>query len=134
MGNDSNLVQFRLVAAVALADGTLDDAERQVLLGLAGELGLNRDDADELLDELVAKKGEAEVKIPEDRGERQRLFKALVEVIGADGSVDDKELAFVRRIAPKFGLHEIEAEDMVLALASSRKKGKGSSQRLKPPQ
>ena len=48
------------------------------------------------------------------------MFKALVDLIAADGEIDADEQKLFTRVAPKFGLNELEAEDMLHAATRKR--------------
>ena len=105
---------FRFLAAAALVDGNLDKAEKLVLLKAAAEMDVSPEDANATL-KKVAEGGDVSGSIPEDPGARSKLFRSLVDIVAADGEVDDSEMAFFKRLAPHFKLHEIEVEDILRA-------------------
>ena len=105
---------FRIAAAAALVDGKVAPEERRVLLGLAGELGLSAEQATALLQE-VAHTGRAPLVVPEDREARLGLFRALVRIVAADGRVGQREMTFLHRVAPSFGVGVDRIDGMVSA-------------------
>ncbi|MGE0713787.1 MAG: hypothetical protein AB7N76_37290 [Planctomycetota bacterium] len=111
---------FRILAAAAMADGKLGDAERPVLFKAAGDLGVPAKEVEGILAEFSSGASKAEAVIPTVPAERARVFRALVDLIVADGEVDAQEQALFVRVAPKFGLHEIEAEDLLRAAKKKR--------------
>ena len=105
---------FRIAAAAALVDGKVAIEEKRALLALAGELGIEASDATALLKE-VAHTGRAPLIVPEDREARLGLFRALVRIVAADGRVGAREMAFLHRVAPSFGVGVDKIDAMVSA-------------------
>ncbi|HBP23411.1 MAG TPA: hypothetical protein DEA08_37240 [Planctomycetes bacterium] len=110
---------FRILAAAAMADGGLGDAERPVLLMAAKDLGVPESEVEGILAEFAGKQ-DFEAEIPKSPAERGKVFKALVDLIAADGEIDEDEQKLFTRVAPKFGLNELEAEDMLHAATRKR--------------
>lgn len=118
--------RFRVLAAAALMDGSIGSQELEVLLKAAQEFGVIKATAEQILDEIRASQGKGlEAQIPSDPRQRATLFRSLVDVVAADGQIDDKELQLVQRLGPSFGLNELEVEDLLRgAAAAARGRGK----------
>lgn len=105
---------FKVIVAAALIDGKLDAQEKPLLFKAAGELGIPEAEVQAIVKE-VAKGGKVKGAIPKDAKARAQLFRSLVDVVAADGTIAAKELAFFNKIAPQFGLGELELEDILRA-------------------
>lgn len=110
---------FRILAAAAMADGSLGETERPVLLSAARDFGIADYEVEEIIHELSGSEN-AKAVIPTDSAERARVFRALIDLIAADGKIDKGEEALFMRVAPQFGLHELEAEDLLRAATQKR--------------
>lgn len=106
--------RFKLMVGVALIDGKLDESEKPVLFRAAKELGIAKEDAVAHIREVAAG-GKLKVDVPNDPTERAKMFRALVDLVAADGRLDAKELAFFQKLAGKFKLSELELEDILRA-------------------
>ena len=96
--------RFRLLAGVALADGRLDRAERDVLARCASRLGLPARLSTEILEELEQGGKVRNITPPADPAERAALFDQLVAVVLADQVVTGEEERCLRRLAQGFGV------------------------------
>ncbi|MCA8922757.1 MAG: TerB family tellurite resistance protein [Planctomycetes bacterium] len=105
--------RFRLLAAAALSDGTLDPNELATLRKAASEFGVAADEVDGILEEIRTNPGSVKVSVPADATKRAELFRSLIDVVAADGKIDAKEQALLMRIGPFFDLNEIEVEDIL---------------------
>lgn len=112
--------RFRLVAHAARTDGQIGDAERAVLRRAGAEFGLTAKQLDTVLSE-VERGAHVDVAVPSDPRNRSVLFRQIVDVVAADGEIDGAELAFVQRLGPKFGLNELEVEDLLRSAAAAAK-------------
>jgi len=115
----SDVERFRFLASAALSDGTIAPEERSVLVEAAKEMGVPEGEIDQILVEVGEGKGAAA--IPNDPGERAKLFRSTVDLIAADGVIEAHEEAFLERVAPHFGLHEIEVEDILRSVIAAKK-------------
>jgi hypothetical protein len=119
--------RFRVLCAASMVDGTLGERERKILISAAAELGLDKTTYDQVIVD-VKRRGAPSVTIPEDRAERQTLFRLLVDVVAADGLIEPAELEMFKRIGPSFKIHELEVEDLLRSAADAAKaKSKGKS-------
>lgn len=116
----SSLDRFRVLASIAIIDGTLDPTERPILEAAAREMGISDVEIEETIEE-VASGGKVTAAIPKDPGERAKLFRSLVDMVAADGTVDDHEMSFFKRLAPQFNLNELEVEDILHAATKGKK-------------
>ncbi len=106
--------RFKVLVAAALIDGKLDAEEKPLLFKAAEELGVPKDQVPAIVKE-VAKGGAVKASIPKDPKERATLFRSLVDLVAADGTIDAREMTFFKKIAPRFGLEELELEDILRA-------------------
>jgi len=105
---------FRLLVRAALADGELGVEEAPVLFVAAKEFGIPEESVEAILEEVKGQK-QLKITLPKDRVARTKLFSALVSVIVADGVIHERELRLIQKVAPQFGLNELEAEDLLRA-------------------
>ena len=89
---------------VAGIDGTITDEERNVIVNIAENLGLNEDDFD-LCIEIWKKTDESEYEtiVPEDDEDKFQYLKDLVLVMMIDGEIDDNERKYIAGLAEQFG-------------------------------
>ncbi|MBL4850645.1 MAG: TerB family tellurite resistance protein [Planctomycetes bacterium] len=104
---------FKVIVAAALADGSIDDAERSLLFETASSFGVGVGLVEGMIEE--AKEGKLSGKIPKDPGERARLFSTLLAMVAADGEISKGEEKLFLRLSSHFGLNEFEAEDLLRA-------------------
>jgi len=106
--------RFRLLAAVALADGRIDAAEREILLRSAAWLGLPLPVAAALVDEVRAR-GCPDLAPPDDMAERRRLYQGMLNIVLADGRIDAAEVDCLRSLGAPFGLAPAVVSEMIRA-------------------
>jgi uncharacterized tellurite resistance protein B-like protein len=125
--------RFRVLCAASMVDGALGDRERAILISAATELGVDKTTYDQVIAD-VKRLGAKSVTVPEDRAERQTLFRLLVDVVAADGQIEPAELAMFKRIGPAFKIHELEVEDLLRSAAdAARAKRKPTGKKAKKP-
>ena len=98
--------------AVALADGTLDKSEWDRLAEIARHRGVSED-------ELLNIKDEAETikfVVPPSYREKIRQIYELVDVMKADGVIDEQEIIICRKLAGKLNIHPRIINDMLLRI------------------
>lgn len=113
----ADLDTFRFLVAAALVDKDFDPQEKKLLLSAAHEYGIKRDQAEAVFEE-VKQGGSVKGNIPTDPGQRAKLFRQLVDLVAADGRIDEGEMGFFRKLAPHFNLNELELEDILRAATS----------------
>jgi uncharacterized tellurite resistance protein B-like protein len=106
--------RFRLLAAMALADGELHSRERERLLGLARLIGIRAAKAEKLIEEVAGTRLKR-LKVPSRRVERYGLFQDLVLIAAQDGEIDEAERTLLRKLAPHFGIELPELERLCSA-------------------
>lgn len=111
--------QFRLLAVAALVDGHFAPEERAVLLQHSRALGLELADAERVIRDVAGGTSPA-TSAPSDPAQRAEVFAQVVSVLVADGELQPAECAFLRKVAPAFGVHPDDAEQRAReAVASS---------------
>ncbi|MEQ1571350.1 MAG: TerB family tellurite resistance protein [Myxococcota bacterium] len=93
LDEESRLRLVRFVCSFAWADLEVQDAERNLVLKLLGELGLDQDEKDQAERWLKVPPAPEDVDpmdIPLDH--RQIFLNTVLQVVGADGVVDTKEM------------------------------------------
>lgn len=116
---------FRLLASMALIDGSLHDKELQRLLGLARLVGIREAKARRLLKD-VAGATVKKLKVPVRRVERFGVFQDLVLIAAQDGEIDPAERELLDKIAPHFKIGQEELERLLassLAAMASDERG-----------
>jgi uncharacterized tellurite resistance protein B-like protein len=89
--------KFEALVTAAYIDGTLSDAERQVLHQKAAAMNLSRIDANDIL--TLGQQRKLTVTIPATAQEREALLEDLIEVVAADGRVEAPEYHLLARFA-----------------------------------
>ena len=89
--------KFEALVTAAFIDGTLSDAERQVLHQKAAALNLSRIDANDIM--TLGQQRKLTVTIPPTAQERETLLEELIEVVAADGRVEAPEYHLLARFA-----------------------------------
>lgn len=104
--------RFRLLAAMALADGELHSHEKERLLSLGRLIGIRPFKAEVLLRE-VSGSSLKRIKIPKRRVERYGLFQDLLLIAAQDGEIDPSERKLLGKLAPHFGIGPEELERLM---------------------
>ncbi len=89
--------KFEALVSAAFIDGTLSDAERQVLHQKAAALSLSRIDANDIM--TLGQQRKLTVMIPATTQERESLLEDLIDVVAADGRVEAPEYHLLARFA-----------------------------------
>jgi serine/threonine protein kinase/uncharacterized tellurite resistance protein B-like protein len=108
---DSEL-HFRILATVALADGTLGEGERAVLVRCSQWLGMGRSRAGTILTEVQAGQVALAAPLASD-SDRLKIFRNVLNVVLADGQVTDAEAECLRRLAQSFAIPATEARRLL---------------------
>ena len=90
---------FRNLVLLARIDGKLDRSENDLLHKIALKLSLT----DEQIQEIISNPDDLPSIPPSSREERYERFIQLIQVMGVDGRVDEKEILFVKRIGVEMG-------------------------------
>lgn len=94
-----SLAQFRVLVALAKADGTLDDAEREALSAMLG-------DRAGALGELTTEQADVAAELEQlDEDDRKRLYQSAFALAYADGNASVHEVSMLKQILPDPGEH-----------------------------
>jgi uncharacterized tellurite resistance protein B-like protein len=95
---------------VANADGKISESEYQLLLGMAGQMGLSKEDFDRVFDP------ELKIIIPKSDGDRIIQFHRMILLMNVDMDAAPAEIETIRKMATMLGLSpqavEIVFEEM----------------------
>ncbi|MGE0713129.1 MAG: TerB family tellurite resistance protein [Planctomycetota bacterium] len=122
--------RFRLLAAMALADGELHATEHERLLGLARLIGLRPQMAEDLIKQVQGTKL-TKLQVPARRIERYGLFQDLVLIAAQDGEIAPGERRLLDKLAPHFGIGQEELDRL---LESSLQAMRGGEQNAPVPE
>jgi len=114
--------KFEALVSAAFIDGTLSDAERQVLHQKATALSLSRIDANDIL--TLGQQRKLTVTIPATTQEREALLEDLIEVVAADGRVEAPEYHLLARFAETL---KISLPDLRQRVNRRMQKGRGET-------
>ena len=106
--------------AVALADGTLDDSEWDRLAEIARHRGVSEEELKDIYEEA----GAIKFIVPPTFRDKIRQIYELVDVMKADGHVDDEEVAICRKLAEKLNIHPRIIGDMLHRISQLIDEGK----------
>ncbi len=104
-----NLNHFRNLVAVSVADGFLDDDEKEFLEERAEEFGLPSDE----VSEIIAKADTLEFVVPEDEEDREEQLADIVFMSMVDGDIEDKEYQLCLNIAERLGLKKEDLDEVI---------------------
>ena len=98
-----NVAKCLLVSKVLIADGMMQDEEREFLDQVMTALGLTEEERAGVIDLRGLDQAESFVQaLPID--ERQSLVELLVDAAGADGKLSPHELSMMKRMTAALGL------------------------------
>ncbi|MFZ6012542.1 MAG: TerB family tellurite resistance protein [Bacteroidota bacterium] len=100
---------FRNLILLASADGHLDETEKETLLVIGKKRGLKEWQIEELFNDHTP----FEIFIPESFNNRMNLLYDLMQVIYADGKVDESEISFVENTLASFHLSKDIAIELI---------------------
>lgn len=110
---------FLNLYSLALADNEVDTSELEVLFQIGNEHGVSKEEIEKLLlnPDLV------ETSIPNDTLTKVQHLYDFVQIILADGVVDDREKAALKRFCQNFGFEEQHIPNIMEFLIEEGKKG-----------
>ncbi|MBU0718749.1 MAG: TerB family tellurite resistance protein [Planctomycetes bacterium] len=125
----SMLAKVKVLAAVAMADGTIDSRERARLEKFCENLGLKRQELHELLSQPMAIDRKD---LPRSDKEKRELLIEVLRMAAADGQIDDTERQAAGKIAKSLGLGR---EDIKACLEEAKRRDRytGSKQTAARP-
>lgn len=98
---------FSQLIRLAQSDGEINFQEFQFLLGLAKQLGLDKDELKELFEEHI------DFHPPRIEYERIVQFQRLILMMNVDLEIDEKEIEYIRNIGFLMGLHPHAIEEIL---------------------
>lgn len=104
-----NLEHFKNLVAVSMADGFLDDDEKEFLEERAEEFGLPRDE----VSDIVAKAGKLEFIVPENEEDREEQLADIVFMSMVDGDIEEKEYQLCLNIAERLELKKEDLDEVI---------------------
>lgn len=114
---ERNLATFRNLCIMAYADGDIHENEIAVLAELAGILGLDADQANQIMNQG----GSGDFYIPDTEAECQNEIRRVVLIMLTDGEIHPKEYQQCLRLAKAMNISQ-EYLDEVIQLYISRQK------------
>ena len=108
------------LAALANSDGSMHDKEREFLEKLAGKNGIDK----EALSGLLRNTKSHQLVIPDNNSERFDQIFDLVQMMLADGILEDSEMELCQQIAVKFGIRKPASGILIRKIAAGIKEGK----------
>lgn len=100
---------FHNLIAVAMADGLLDDAEKEFLTERAEELDMPMNEVQQLLN----KAEELTFKVPLNLAQSEDQLSDIVYIMMIDGSINDKEYQLCLNIAKKLKLRQKDLDHVI---------------------
>lgn len=121
---NTRLAHIVNLLCVAGIDGTITDEERNVIINIAENLGLNEDDFDLCID-IWKKTDESEYEtiVPEDDEDKFQYLKDLVLVMMIDGEIDDNERTYIGGLAEQFGYDGDDAVNTLIDIVYKEHSG-----------
>ena len=104
---------FRNMVMIAKADGEISSEENELLHKIGREISLS----DEQIDSIIENPSKFNRNTPISRVDRFEQIVNLIQMVQADGKVDDREMKILSRIAVGIGYTDIEDVDVESILA-----------------
>jgi uncharacterized tellurite resistance protein B-like protein len=90
------------LVALAKADGVFSESEKEYIFKIGEKSGLKTQEIESLLADPITE----EVKVPNNDSDRFDQIYDLVQMMLADGSIDDNEMDFCIKMAEKLGFRK----------------------------
>lgn len=87
-----------------MADGVLEQAEKEYMEKLAKKLGYNADKISILWESTSI--NSLALNMPDDKNKQQKVYKRMLKAANADGIIQDSEKAILDEIRNKYSLSE----------------------------
>ena len=104
-----NMDHFKNLVAVSMADGFLDDDEKEFLEERAEELGLPSEE----VSEVMANTDKLEFVVPEDEEDREEQLADIVFMSMVDGTIEDKAYQLCLNIAERLELKKEDLDEVI---------------------
>ena len=118
--NDAANTEFKLaqdLVAIAMADGDISEAERETIVDICQQEGINEETVDKCLRGFD--KGTRN-QIPAKRRDKANYLTKLIRVMGADGESSHMEIYLLEIVASKLGIGHLELVSLVLMTATRK--------------
>lgn len=104
-----NIDHFRNLATLAIADGSIDEDEKEFLLEKAEEYGIDKAEVEKILNNpdqnfFVA---------PDNCGDREEQLSDAVYIAMIDGEIHEKEYALCVKFANRLGLTAKDVDEII---------------------
>lgn len=103
------LAHFKNLVAVAIADGFLDEDEREFLVDHAEECGLNPTEVNEVIENAE----NLEFIVPESSEDREEQLADIVFLTMIDGDIEEKEYELCLNIAKRLELKKEDLDEVI---------------------
>ena len=110
MNRDIALGNIKALIGIAMADGKLDDMERDLILQIADKSGISAQEVQYIKDNMEV----VDWKPADNFDDRVQQLREMVWVMCSDGEIDDNEQVLCRMLAIGLGFEE-EAVDVLIA-------------------
>jgi len=100
---------LRNLVALANADGELHNNERALIYRLGDKYGLK----EKQVTKIIESNKEQELYVPERDDEKMNQLFDLLQMVYADGVVDDNEVTFCKDVVEKFGYKEALVDKLI---------------------
>lgn len=110
MNRDIVLGNIKALIGIAMADGKLDDMERDLILQIADKSGISAQEVQYIKDNMEV----VDWKPADNFDDRVQQLREMVWVMCSDGEIDDNEQVLCRMLAIGLGFEE-EAVDVLIA-------------------
>lgn len=104
-----NKARFNHLIEVAMADGIIQDSEKQILHRLGRKMGLTEPEIDNLIE--TAKK--SEFIPPYEFSKRFEQLHDIIKMVLADGIIDNSEMRLAKGLAVIYGFDDKEIPDLL---------------------
>lgn len=103
------LTHFKNLVAVAIADGYLDDDEKEFLIDHAEECGLPLDEVNKTIENA----DQLKFIVPDSEEDREEQLADIVFLTMIDGSIEDKEYDLCLNIANRLELKKEDLDEVI---------------------
>lgn len=118
--NDASDTEFKLaqdLVAIAMADGEISEAERNVIAKICQSEGISKDTVNEC---MMGFDVGVKANMPAKRRDKSDYLTKLIRVMGVDGESSHMEIYLLEIIASKMGISHMELVSLVLMTATRR--------------
>ena len=125
--NKANTDYLVQLIRTAMADNVITDSELEILYGISNRLGISEAETDQLIQITV----KADYTPPSDLLSRFEQVFEIVNMILADGTIDQKEIHLASGFAAQCGFDEGEILGLLVLLSNGIEQGKHKAELFK---